>query len=294
MNIYICSLISKKNIKFLNVHLKSLNSLKIPSNYKFKMIFIINPKIYIAKILIKKLLNNIDYSILISVKDNIPDSRNVFLKFIQNKEIQYAGFLDDDCSVDKDWLLNMVKFVNQNDCDIVGGPQKHKIKNDSFRDYYYCLEPSRTHGKTVKWIATNNCFFSKKIFSKSKVFFDYKFARVGGSDQLFFSELNKKEFLIKWNKKSFITENFSHEREKKRWFFYRNLRYGYSGNMIDRKIYGKISIIIILSKIIYLVSISFLLIITLSRKNYIKAFFLLFRALGRFIGLLNFTPKKYI
>ena len=37
MNIYICSLISKKNIKFLNAHLKSLNSLKIPSNYKFKM-----------------------------------------------------------------------------------------------------------------------------------------------------------------------------------------------------------------------------------------------------------------
>ena len=294
MNIYICSLISKKNIKFLNAHLKSLNNLKIPSNYKFKMVFIINPKIYIAKNLIKKLLNNIDYSILISVKDNIPDSRNEFLKFIKNKEIQYAGFLDDDCSVDKDWLLNMVKFVNQNDCDIVGGPQKHKINDDSFIDYYYCLEPSRAHGKTVKWIATNNCFFSKKVFSKSKVFFDHKFARVGGSDQLFFSELNKKKFIIKWNKKSFITENFSQEREKKRWFFYRNLRYGYSGNMIDKKIYGKISIIIILSKIIYLISIAFLLIITLSRKNYIKAFFLLFRALGRFIGLFNFKPKKYI
>jgi len=294
MNIYICSLISKKNIKFLNAHLKSLNNLKIPSNCKFKMVFILNPKIYIAKNLIKKLLNNIDYSILISVKDNIPDSRNEFLKFIKNKEIQYAGFLDDDCSVDKDWLLNMVKFVNQNDCDIVGGPQKHKINDDSFTDYYYCLEPSRAHGKTVKWIATNNCFFSKKVLSKSKVFFDHKFAKVGGSDQLFFSELNKKKFIIKWNKKSFITENFSQEREKKRWFFYRNLRYGYSGNMIDKKIYGKISIIIILSKIIYLVSIAFLLIITLSRKNYIKAFFLLFRALGRFIGLLNFKPKKYI
>ena len=294
MNICICSLVSKKNIKFLKAHLKSLNDLKIPSNYKFKMILIINPKIYIAKNLIKRLLNNIDYTILISVKDNIPDSRNVFLKFIQNKEIQYAGFLDDDCSVDKDWLLNMVKFVNQNDCDIVGGPQKHKIKDDSFRDYYHCLEPSRTHGKAVKWIATNNCFFSKKVFSKSKVLFDSKFAKVGGSDQLFFSELNKKEFIIKWNKKSFITENFSQEREKKRWFFNRNLRYGYSGNMIDKKIYGKINIIIILFKIIYLVSIAFLLVITLSRKNYIKAFFLLFRALGRFVGLFNFKPKKYI
>ena len=64
--------------------------------------------------------------------------------------------------------------------------------------------------------------------------------------------------------------------------------------MIDKKIYGKISIIIILFKLIYLISIAFLLLLTLSRKNYIKAFFLLFRALGRFIGLFNYKPKKYI
>ena len=50
----------------------------------------------------------------------------------------------------------------------------------------------------------------------------------------------------------------------------------------------------ILDKIIYLVSIAPLLIITLSRKNNIKASFLILRALGRFIGLFNYKPKKYI
>ena len=294
MNIYICSLLSKKNLKFLKSHLNSLNSLKIPSNCKLNMVFVINPKIYFTRNLLKNLLNDKDYSILLSIKDNIPDSRNVFLKFIKNKDFQYAGFLDDDCLVDINWLLNMMKFVNQNDCDIVGGPQKHKVKNDIFTDYYNCLEPDRPHGKSVKWIATNNCFFSKKIFSKTKVFFNPKLARVGGSDQLFFSQLNKKRFIIKWNKKSFITENFSHEREKRTWFFRRNLRYGYSGNIIDKEIYGKTSIIMILFKIAYLVSSAFLLIIIPSRKNYIKALFLLLKASGRLIGLLNYKPKKYI
>ena len=294
MNIYLCSLLSKKNLKFLNSHLKSLDRLKVPNNCKLKIIFVIHPKIDTTRNLLKNFLSKIEYLIIKSTKDNIPESRNVFLKFLKGKNVQYAGFIDDDCVIDQNWLLNMVKFVDQNSCDVVGGPQYHKVKDKIFKNYYDVLEPVRHHGKLVRWVATNNCFFSKKIFSKSKVFFDYKFARVGGSDQLFFSELNKKEFIIKWNKKSFITENFSQEREKKRWFFYRNLRYGYSGNMIDKKIYGKISIIIILSKIIYLVSISFLLIITLSRKNYIKAFFLLFRALGRFIGLFYFKPKKYI
>ena len=294
MNIYICSLLSKKNLKFLKSHLNSLNSLKIPSNCKLNMVFVINPKIYFTRNLLKNLLNYKDYSILLSIKDNIPDSRNVFLKFIKNKDFQYAGFLDDDCLVDINWLLNMMKFVNQNHCDIVGGPQKHKVKNNIFTDYYNCLEPDRPHGKSVKWIATNNCFFSKKIFSKTKVFFNPKLARVGGSDQLFFSQLNKKRFIIKWNKKSFITENFSHEREKRTWFLRRNLRYGYSGNIIDKEIYGKTSIIMILFKIAYLVSSAFLLIIIPSRKNYIKALFLLLKASGRLIGLLNYKPKKYI
>ena len=294
MNIYICSLLSKKNLKFLKSHLNSLNSLKIPSNCNLNMVFVINPKIYFTRNLLKNLLNDKDYSILLSVKDNIPDSRNVFLKFIKNKDFQYAGFLDDDCLVDINWLLNMMKFVNQNDCDIVGGPQKHKVKNDIYTDYYNCLEPDRSHGKSVKWIATNNCFFSKKIFIKTKVFFNPKLARVGGSDQLFFSQLNKKRFIIKWNKKSFITENFSHEREKRAWFLRRNLRYGYSGNIIDKEIYGKISIIMILFKLVYLVGSAFLLIIIPSRKNYIKALFLLLKALGRLIGLLNYKPKKYI
>ena len=294
MNIYICSLLSKKNYKFLNSHLKSLNRLKIPGNYKFKMIFVINPKFNIARNLLKKFLNKIDYLILESVRDNIPDSRNVFLKFIKKKNIRYAGFLDDDCIIDKNWLYNMINFFNKNNCDIVGGPQKHKIKNKIFRDYYNVLEPSRHHGELVRWVATNNCFFSTKVLIKSNILFDSKLSNIGGSDQLFFNKLNKKKFLIRWNKKSFITENFNFQRENRQWFFRRNLRYGYSGNLIDKIIYGKMSLMIILIKLFYLIISSLLLVIFPSRKNFIKASFLILRAIGRFIGLFNYKPKKYI
>ena len=294
MNIQICSILSKKNLRFLNSHLKSLNRLKIPSNCKLKIIFVINPKIYKIRNLIKSFLDDKDYLIIESIKDNIPESRNVFLKFLKNKNVQYAGFVDDDCLIDQNWLYNMIKFINKNNCDIVGGPQYHKVKDDIFRNYYNVLEPTRNHGQIVRWVATNNCFFSSKVFSKSKVFFDPRFARVGGSDQLFFSKLSRKKFIIRWNKKSFITENFNHEREKKKWFFKRNLRYGYSGNLIDKKNYGNISLIIIFLKLFYLIIGALFLILIPSRKNYIKASFLLLRALGRFMGFLNYKPKKYI
>ena len=294
MNIYICSLLSKKNSRFLNSHLKSLNRLKVPNNIKLKIIFVVSPKIYMIRNYLKSFLSNLDYSILESIRDNIPDSRNIFLKFLKNKNVKYAGFIDDDCLIDKNWLLNMIKFINQNHCDIVGGPQYHSIKDKSFKDFYDILEPNHHHGQLVKWVATNNCFFSKKVFCKPRVFFDPKFARVGGSDQLFFSKLNKKKFIIRWNKKSFITENFNPQREKKIWFFKRNLRYGYSGNLIDKKIYGKKGIIIILIKLFYLISAALFFILIPSRKNHIKASFFFQRASGRFIGLLNYKPKKYI
>ena len=117
---------------------------------------------------------------------------------------------------------------------------------------------------------------------------------MGGSDQLFFSKLNKKRFIIRWNKKSFITENFNFQREKKIWFFKRNLRYGYSGNLIDKKVYKKFSLLIIFIKLFYLISFALFLVLIPSRKNYIKVSFLFLRATGRFIGLLNYKPKKYI
>ena len=80
MNIYICSLLSKKNFKFLNSHLKSLSRLKIPGNCKLKIIFVLSPKIRIAKSLAKNFLNKNNYSIIESTKDNIPDSTKYLFK----------------------------------------------------------------------------------------------------------------------------------------------------------------------------------------------------------------------
>ena len=62
----------------------------------------------------------------------------------------------------------------------------------------------------------------------------------------------------------------------------------------DKRIKEAIKIIIILIKLIYLISASLFFILIPFRKNYIKACFLFLRASGRFIGLLNYKPRKYI
>ncbi len=294
MRIFICVLISRKNIKFLNSFLNSLNQIILPINYNLKLVFVIESDLVIATNLIKKIIKKIDYTILLSGKKSIPYSRNIFLNFLQKQTYEFAGFLDDDCIVNNKWLFNMIKFFNNYNCDIAGGPQKHQVKNTKFKDFFNIIEPKRHHGELVKWVASNNCFFSNKITKNSEITFDNNLKNYGGSDQLFFSQLSKKNFKIRWNILSFITEKYQIERENKLWFFKRNLRFGYSGNLIDKKNYGNLSKILVPIKIVHLLSNAFVLLIIPTRKNLIKSSFLFFRAAGRLIGLLNYKPKKYI
>ena len=87
MKIYICVLISKKNIRFLNFLLNSLNKLKILNNYKLEIIFIIEPKLVLFKNLIKKKFDRINYKIFLSKKKGIPNLRNIFINFLKKKKL---------------------------------------------------------------------------------------------------------------------------------------------------------------------------------------------------------------
>ena len=44
----------------------------------------------------------------------------------------------------------MIKFYNHQNCDIIGGPQKHEIKNPRFKDFYFELEPKKKSWRTSK------------------------------------------------------------------------------------------------------------------------------------------------
>ncbi len=296
MKIFLCILISKKNHKFLHLLLKSLNSLKINFNHKLNIIFIIQKKdFFLKKFVKKKLSKNIKYKIIKSSKNSIPYSRNLYLNYIRKKKFKYGGFLDDDCTLDENWLINMIKFININKCDIIGGPQRHIVKKKKFKIFFDLIEPKRENGRIVDWIATNNSFFNSRAIKNNQIIFDELLTSYGGSDQLFFKLLSKKNYVIRWNSNSIVYENYQPNREKNKWFFQRNLRYGYSGNIIDFKIYGgPIGIIIILLKIIFLMIQSLTFLCIPLNYNYLKSYFSLVRVLGRIIGLFNYNPKKYI
>ena len=288
--------ISSKNLKFLNSFLNSLQELEIPNSYDVKFVFIIEKKNFIYSNMIKRKLLKKKIQILLTKKKGIPQSRNLFLRYIRSNNSKYSGFLDDDCIISKKWLKNMIKFIKKTNTDIVGGPQFHLVRNNFYLSLFELIEPNRKHGQEVDWVATNNSFFKSIILKKNQITFDEKMINMGGSDQLFFKNLNYNSFKCRWNLTSPVFENIQTNRENIKWFLKRNLRYGYSGNYIDKKIYGSVmgSVLNIMkSSYLFLISIIFLFLI-IKKKNYYKSMFYLFRSLGRLMGLINYIPKKYI
>ena len=297
MKIAICICFSKKNEIYHHKIINNLNIIKIPKecNLSFYLVVNNNPTKLID--LIKKIITNkkINIFILNSVKKDIPNTRNIFLLKIKNKNLDYIGFLDDDCKINRNWVYLMTNFITKYKCDIVGGPQYHKVTNLKYKKLYNILEPPNKNKQNIRWVATNNCFFKKKILDKTNLLFNQYLKNIGGSDQLFFRKLKKKGFSIMWNSKASIEEYLQVDRENYIWFLKRNFRYGYSGLIIDKNIYGKkIGYLMNISKIILLFFLSLINLFLIFREyNLIRSLFYFVKGSGRLVSMFGYKINKY-
>ena len=297
MKIAICICFSKKNEIYHHKIINNLNIIKIPKecNLSFYLVVNNNPTKLID--LIKKIITNkkINIFILNSVKKDIPNTRNIFLLKIKNKNLDYVGFLDDDCKINRNWVFLMTNFITKYKCDIVGGPQYHKVTNLKYKKLYNILEPPNKNKQNIRWVATNNCFFKKKILDKTNLLFNQYLKNIGGSDQLFFRKLKKKGFSIMWNSKASIEEYLQVDRENYIWFLKRNFMYGYSGLIIEKIIYGKkIGYLMNLSKIILLFFLSLINLFLIFREyNLIRSLFYFVKGSGRLVSMFGYKINKY-
>ena len=297
MKIAICICFSKKNEIHHYKIINNLNIIKIPKECNLSFYLVVNNNPIKLINLIKKIITNkkINIFILNSVKKDIPNTRNIFLLKIKNKNLDYVGFLDDDCKINRNWVYLMTNFITKYKCDIVGGPQYHKVTNLKYKKLYNILEPPNTNKQNIRWVATNNCFFKKKILDKTNLLFNQYLKNIGGSDQLFFRKLKKKGFSIMWNSKASIEEYLQVDRENYIWFLKRNFRYGYSGLIIDKNIYGKkIGYLMNISKIILLFFLSLINLFLIFREyNLIRSLFYFVKGSGRLVSMFGYKINKY-
>ena len=287
--IFICVCITRPG-KLVDKLFKSIKELNKPKKYKVKYLFLLNGvKNFKIKLRIKDFL-------LIEVKKKIkiPQARNLILKKLRKLNFDYVGFIDDDCIFKKNWLVNHLNILNKSKkFDISSGPQI----SEPFNIYHKILEPNFKNNSSPGWCPTNNVFFKSNVLKKTKIHFDIRFDKIGGSDQLFFNKISRLGFKIIWKKNNYVIECQDPIRFQLNWFIKRNLRYGSSGFLIDKEIYGLVNgTFISLIKVFYyfILSFYFILIIFLNPKiNFLKSLQFFARSLARFKAFF-FINKNYI
>ena len=220
--------------KFLSKFLKSVNNLKI-KNRRIKLLIIENSIKKKHKSLIgKTLIKHIPFEYSLEKKIGIPFARNKALRLSKKIKARYLCFFDDDCEISRDWMEKIIEFKKKIKSEIVTGPQIPKQKNQ----YHSILSKSPYNFQKLRWAATNNVVIDKKILDKHNIEFSTKLANIGGSDQLFFTQLNLKGFEIRWCSNAKVFENQNNLERNFKWFVKRSFRYGISSNLIYKEAYG--------------------------------------------------------
>ena len=235
---------------------------------------------------IKKKLNKINYKIIYEKKIGISQVRNKALKFLKKLKFDYCCFLDDDCKIKKNFIINHIKFIEKYKCSIVGGPQLYNSKKAFFK----ALERSYNCGKDISWASTNNVFFKKSILKHNLIFSENVTKYGFGEDQLFFTQLSRLGEKIKWNNNP-VFEIAQKKRENFKWFLSRNYKYGLTGILIDKELYGfgcAFLLNILKASLVLFKSFLYLLLIPIKPvNNFYQGSGYFFRFIGRALNFLK-------
>jgi len=268
--------------------LASINNLKISPKIRFKVLIVDNSLKNTSRSILKK---KFKFSIIHinEKKRGIVNARNKALNKLKKIKPDYASFIDDDCTIDKYWLVNVLKIISKKKADIVTGPQIYKkIMNSKKTNLAEFFEKKFENKITkVSWAASNNVFLKYKIINNENILFDRKLNKFGiGEDQLFFSILNKKGYDIYWSKNVKVYEKIHEHRSNIKWLIDRSYKLGVLGHYIDVKLYGNLFgyLINYFKSLLYLANSIFKLFFIFDSNKKINFINLISRFYGRLVG----------
>ena len=292
MKFLTCICTYKRNIS-LNKCLKSIEKITLPINTHITILIVDNTINNNSYSLINKIKKKYRFKIIYvnEKKRGIVNARNRCLKEVKKINCDYISFFDDDCTIDRNWFKNISKLIKNKNADIITGPQIYK--NNLAQIFEKKIISNNSY---VKWAASNNVLFKKKILTKENIYFDINLNKFGmGEDQLFFSTLNKLGHKIFWSNSLKVFEKIHYNRDNLRWVIDRSFRLGVLGLYIDIKLHGLVNgFIINYIKFFYYLIFSFLSLLLINQKNYNYQFFnLLSRSIGRLLSPFIFKTIQF-
>ena len=164
---YIFLVCAREKSIFFDRFLKSINNLKL-NKKKIKLVIVENSKKKTLYNKIRqKLKKDISFIYELEKKIGIPYARNKAIRISKRFNTKYICFFDDDCEINKNWLIEIEKFKKKFKTDIITGPQIPKVKNL----FSLLLMRKAKNGEKLQWAATNNVILKREIIKKEKIKF---------------------------------------------------------------------------------------------------------------------------
>ena len=294
--ICICTYNRNKSLKRC---LKSLEKLNNSKKIKITILIIDNTVSNQSFHIIKKIKTKFKYKIIQvnEKKRGVVNARNKALHELKSLSPHYVSFIDDDCTVNKLWLFNILKIIKKNKADIVTGPQIYTESKKNINYTKFFEKNYNTNIKKIKWAATNNVFFLYSIIYKKNLIFDKFLNKFGmGEDQLFFSILNRNGYKIYWGKNIKVYEKHHNHRTNIYWLIKRSFRLGVLGHYIDRKLYGNFFgyLTNYLKSILYLFYTIKSVPTMYNKDSRISGINFIFRFLGKLVGPVIFNRIDFL
>ena len=294
--ICICTYNRNKSLKEC---LKSIEKLNNSNKIKIIILIVDNTFDYQSFNLVKKIKKRFKYKIVQTneKRRGVVYARNKALNKLKYLNPWFVSFIDDDCTVNKFWLMNILKIIKKNKADILTGPQIYFENKKSINYTKFFEKKYNSDTKRVKWAATNNVFFTYNTIKKKKLIFDKFLNKFGmGEDQLFFSILNQRGCKIYWSKNIQVYEKEQKHRNNISWLITRSFRLGVLGHYIDTKLHGSFfGYVYNYLKAVLCLLYSTKFILKIYNKNsriLIISFF--FRFVGKLIGPIIFNKINFL
>ncbi|CZF80045.1 Glycosyl transferase family 2 [Grimontia celer] len=156
-------------------------------------------------------------------------------RVLSETNTKWLLFIDDDETVDKEWLLNYINIINGSDFTAAIGPVVTQYPNyvdDVIVKSRVLDRRTFPHLNEINHGATNNCLIDLEFANKNNIKFDTDF-NFYGEDSDFFERISKTGKII-WNQHSIVYEPVTKDRARKEWIVSRLYKNGY--NYARRKV----------------------------------------------------------
>lgn len=223
--------------------LDSVAQLRLPSDINLKLLVCDNDAEASAREVVDSFRPKLSFPIEYLVEGNrgIVFARNRILDEALQVSATYVAFFDDDETIEPDWLVALLQCMEEFNADVVNGkvvflwPEEvnlHVRLRNMLQRMHFPQTGEQQHGS-----GTGNVLFKTDWIREGHRFHPELNLR-GGSDQLFFQQLNDKGARIVWCNEALAYEKVPLSRANREWLLKRRYRYGYNKFYILKHRFG--------------------------------------------------------